>query len=511
MYMAEGWFRQHPKIRFILLNLCVAIAYATAARLSLEFTTLAGAVASIWLPSGLTLGLVLLLGNRVFLGIILGSFFIVGADILSRDPPISILALLFINIFCALANIVQPLSATYFIKKYTSEGEIFRKVKSVVIYIIAAIISPIFSATIGLTSIALAGRIPWDDYSYSWFTWWLASALAHLIFTPTILLWRDFSSKKKYYNFQEIVGSLLIFFLISWVIFIQYYPLAYLLLLLLLWTVFRYGSFIASLLVSVVSITAIFSTNQGLGLFLNHTQNESLLLLQSFMGVFALTSLLLSAAIDEKSVAQRSLKNALENSEKLVMERTKELRQSEMRLKEANLELQKLVNIDGLTKIANRRCFDDCLNNEWERLLREQEPLSLLLFDVDYFKNYNDYYGHQMGDDCLIRIAEVVSKILHRTTDLIARYGGEEFAVILPNTDEKGAQIVAEKIRLEVMNLGIEHEKSGIANVVTISVGAASLFPNLLQNAAVLLNQADQALYVAKNRGRNCTVFFPAD
>ena len=185
-----------------------------------------------------------------------------------------------------------------------------------------------------------------------------------------------------------------------------------------------------------------------------------------------------------------------------------ELQQTESKLRLANQELQKLVNIDGLTQIANRRCFDQSLEQEWERLYREQQPLSLLLFDVDYFKLYNDSYGHQMGDDCLIKMALAVQQVVSRPTDLVARYGGEEFVVILPNTDLTGAMAIAQWVHAAIKDLAIPHQASKISDTVTISLGITSQIPASELSAATLIEQADQALYRAKQQGRNQSVVF---
>lgn len=184
------------------------------------------------------------------------------------------------------------------------------------------------------------------------------------------------------------------------------------------------------------------------------------------------------------------------------------LAQVETDLKKANQELQRLVNLDGLTQIANRRCFDERILNEWQRLHREQQPLSLLMFDVDYFKRYNDHYGHQLGDECLLRIAQAVDQAVCRPADLVARYGGEEFIVILPNTSLEGAIVVAHILHKAIAALQISHQDSEVSDVVTISMGIASDIPNLERSPYVLINQADQALYYAKQKGRNQSVIF---
>ena len=183
-------------------------------------------------------------------------------------------------------------------------------------------------------------------------------------------------------------------------------------------------------------------------------------------------------------------------------------KQAEELLIRANQELEALVNIDGLTQIANRRRFDQHLQQEWNRLLREQQFLSLILFDVDEFKRYNDCYGHQEGDDCLRQLAQVAKRIVQRPADLVARYGGEEFGVILPNTDIEGGRAIAEKIRLSIQALNIRHACSRVAPVVTVSLGVTSQIPTSNQTIDALMTQADQALYHAKRRGRNCTVVY---
>jgi diguanylate cyclase (GGDEF)-like protein len=185
-----------------------------------------------------------------------------------------------------------------------------------------------------------------------------------------------------------------------------------------------------------------------------------------------------------------------------------DMQYAESMLRKANLELEKLVNLDGLTQIANRRCFDDRLSIEWQRLSREQQPMSLLLLDIDYFKRYNDCYGHQVGDECLQAIAQALEKALYRPADLVARYGGEEFVAILPNTSLDGAVIVAEQIRSAIANLEIPHQNSDISDIVTISIGVTTLIPSPKQKSSTLIKQADVALYSAKQQGRNRAIVF---
>ncbi|MCY1276207.1 Chemotaxis response regulator protein-glutamate methylesterase [compost metagenome] len=179
------------------------------------------------------------------------------------------------------------------------------------------------------------------------------------------------------------------------------------------------------------------------------------------------------------------------------------LRESQQQLLETNLVLQRLMNSDGLTGLSNRRHFDEYLDMEWSRALREQNELSLLMIDVDHFKAFNDNFGHVAGDDALRRVAEAIRTCCSRATDLAARYGGEEFAMVLPGTAAGGARLLAEKVRRTVEALCIRHDLPAPGSVLSVSVGVATLTPKLGQSSLVLVDLADQGLYRAKNNGRN--------
>jgi diguanylate cyclase (GGDEF)-like protein len=169
--------------------------------------------------------------------------------------------------------------------------------------------------------------------------------------------------------------------------------------------------------------------------------------------------------------------------------------------------LRGLAGIDGLTSLANRRSFDVSIANEWRRATRANSPLSLLMIDIDHFKQYNDSFGHQGGDQCLIIVAQTLADSVCRVGDCAARYGGEEFAVILPNTDEAGVAIVAETIRANIEKRAIRHPLSSVGPNVTVSIGRATVIPKANDNLAKIVSLADMALYQAKSLGRNrvCT------
>jgi diguanylate cyclase (GGDEF)-like protein len=172
------------------------------------------------------------------------------------------------------------------------------------------------------------------------------------------------------------------------------------------------------------------------------------------------------------------------------------------KLDAANQELKRLSAIDGLTGIANRRLFDEHLQREWGRAQRNGTSLALLMCDVDHFKAYNDYYGHQAGDDCLRQVASIVSKACERSTDLAARYGGEEFAVIIPDCQSGGALIVAERLRQTLHQFAIPHDNSP-DGFITLSIGLAATQALPGGSPTQLIEQADKALYQAKHEGRN--------
>ena len=173
-------------------------------------------------------------------------------------------------------------------------------------------------------------------------------------------------------------------------------------------------------------------------------------------------------------------------------------------LSSANQQLEHLTRSDPLTGIANRRHFQDQLAIVWKEMLQRQAPLSLLMLDVDYFKLYNDRYGHPAGDQCLRRTASAISSALRKPADLVARYGGEEFSAILPNTSREQAQAIAERVRQSVLALDLLHEASPAARIVTVSIGLASTDAVGSEHAMEqLLKQADDALYQAKANGRN--------
>lgn len=194
-------------------------------------------------------------------------------------------------------------------------------------------------------------------------------------------------------------------------------------------------------------------------------------------------------------------RQANQTLEARVQDRTEELEQANDRLKAMTI-------TDGLTQVANRRRYDECLATEFLRACRQQYPLSVILLDIDHFKTLNDTHGHLIGDDCLISVAKACSDLIHRSGDLLARYGGEEFVVLLPDTPEAGALAVAERLRQAVADAPMPAGEDGKPLELTISVGVATAIPERDEVATALVRRADEALYAAKEAGRNRVMVF---
>ncbi len=213
----------------------------------------------------------------------------------------------------------------------------------------------------------------------------------------------------------------------------------------------------------------------------------------------------LEQEIQARLKAQQELEAKNEQLEQEIQARLKAQEKLETKNQEAarlNRQLARAANQDGLTKIANRRRFDEYLEQAWKQALRDKKPITLMLCDIDYFKQYNDTYGHLEGDHCLQCVAQAIERVVERPMDLAARYGGEEFVVILPNTHAQGGEVVAQKLTGELEQLAILHQSSLVSNCITLSIGISTLIPTPELTAQALIAATDTALYQAKKAGR---------
>ena len=192
-------------------------------------------------------------------------------------------------------------------------------------------------------------------------------------------------------------------------------------------------------------------------------------------------------------------------NKKLIQEKNEELMGLNKELEEANRKLEILSKTDSLTGLFNRSVFDHTIRSEWNRCKRHAIPLSLIMIDIDFFKSFNDYYGHQAGDECLRQVSGIFRSCVRRSSDIVSRYGGEEFAIILPHMKEENAYKLAEEIRTKVEKLAIPHEQSSVSHYLTISLGVSTLIPSETSSIKRFIDMVDKALYVAK-KNRNQTV-----
>ncbi len=192
-------------------------------------------------------------------------------------------------------------------------------------------------------------------------------------------------------------------------------------------------------------------------------------------------------------------KKQIELQKKLLEAKIEEL----IKMQENNYFLEHIALEDALTKVSNRRNFDKMLNVLWRSSRRENKPMSMMMIDIDYFKNYNDLYGHINGDECLTTVAKAIEQAIRRPGDFLARYGGEEFAVLLPYTDIEGALVVSEIVRVSVEALRLPHAGSDVSRFVTVSIGISTVSPSNEETCEQLVLLADKALYKAKAEGRN--------
>ncbi|GJM04445.1 MAG: hypothetical protein DHS20C09_04360 [marine bacterium B5-7] len=201
----------------------------------------------------------------------------------------------------------------------------------------------------------------------------------------------------------------------------------------------------------------------------------------------------------EKEIVMEELKLDISNRKQLEAQLI-----SEKELAEKHSEMMsELSSRDGLTGIYNRRRFDEFMSNEWGRSMRNKTALSLIMCDIDHFKLYNDHYGHQKGDDCLILVAHILEDYTRRGGDFAARYGGEEFVIVLPDTNSSDAYKIAEQIRIAIEALNLKHDASDNSEFVTCSLGIATVIPRQNVDSSSLIKKADEALYLAKSKGRN--------
>jgi diguanylate cyclase (GGDEF)-like protein len=416
---------------------------------------------SVWPPTGIALAALLILGYRVWPAILGAAFFVNVTTAGSVATSIGI----------GVGNTLEGLVGAYLVNRFAHGRDAFRGSRDTFRFaLLAAVLGTTVSPTVGVTTLSVAGFANWADYGRIWSTWWLGDAAGALVAAPVILLWSAepnlHSSRGRSF---EAVALLVALVLVSLAVFnglgastIRHYPLEFLCLPLLVWTALRFGQREAATAIVVLSAIAITGTLRGFGPFARGTHNESLLLLQAFIGVTAVMSLVLGAVVSER--------------------------------RDVEDQLRRLAGSDPLTGLANYRQLIDAVDDEIKRSQRTGRAFAMVFLDLDRLKKINDRHGHLVGSRALCRLADIL-RVTSRAIDTAARFGGDEFALILPETEAPAARQVGARI---AARLAAETEKPALS----VSVGVA-VYPGDGDSGTALLGAADRVLYEAKlHRGK---------
>jgi len=378
------------------------------------------------------------------------------------------------------ANLLEVCIAAYFLPPFRSVTEWIRSPHIAWRFtIFALVLAPLAGAIVASGYFAQQNH---SSYVESAVFWWLGDSLGMVLWLPMTLVatTQELYALFRWNTLPKTLGLLGLMTGLSWLTFLgKSAPLAFTILPVLLWIGLRLGFAGSVLATNVLALIATAGTLTGHGPFILIESDPDLQIraLQIFMMAAMLMALPISVVLLERE-------------------------EFAMQLQDAYRDMELQATIDPLTAVANRRRFDEVLHQEWQRAIRERSHIALLMVDSDTFKEYNDLYGHQAGDEILRRIAGVMLGVIQRPTDLVARYGGEEFSILLPGTDEAGTRHIAEEIRRAILSENIVHARSA-SGLVTVSIGCWSVVPGLASDPSMLIREADAALYAAKQKGRN--------
>ena len=450
----------HSLIREFITLAGIAAIYYVAAKLGLKLAFVYTSASAVWPGTGIALAAMLLLGYRVWPAIFLGALL---ANLTTAGSAAT-------SIGIAIGNTLEAVTGAYLLNRFAEGRNVFDRARDILKFVFAvATLSSTVSATLGVTSLALGKFLEPQDIGAAWFTWWLGDTIGSILLTPLIVLWSaDFRIRWNFNRALEAALFLSSFVMVCLVVFggviplsEENYPLEFLCVPFFFWTAFRFGQRETAAAVAVLSAIAIWGTLHSYGPFAMRTAGESLLLLQAFLGVKSVLSLVIAAVVAEN--------------------------------KRVETQLVHLSVTDPLTGLSNYRKFIDVLDGEIKRAQRTERCFAILFLDVDNLKSINDERGHITGNQALCRVANALRGSC-RSIDSIARFGGDEFAVILPEADREAAHVVADRVatRLSAVNE---------VPAVSVSVGVAE-FPVDGERMESLVSAADRGLYHAKTRGR---------
>ncbi len=434
----------------------LAAVYFVAGKLGLQLAYVHASATAVWPCTGIAIAALLVFGYRVWPGILIGAFLVNLTTAGSAGTSIAIAA----------GNTLEGLAACFLVQRFAQGKEAFARAQDIFKFaLLAGMVATTISATIGVAILTAAGFADWSAFGSMWCTWWLGDAVGAVIVTPLLLLWWE-NPRIRWTREQvtELAFLFLGLFATGWIVFgkpfhseLKNYPLEYLCIPFLIWAAFRFGRRKAATALCVVSAIAAWGTLHGYGPFARESQNMSLLLMQSFMGIMAITTLALAAEVTEHKRAEERVRH--------------------------------LAVSDPLTGLANHRQLVEALETEIKRFGRNERPFVVLLLDLDGLKKINDALGHIVGSRALCRLADML-RLYSREMDTAARYGGDEFVLILPETDPEAARQVAQRISKRLAEDGEDPR-------ISVSIGMA-IYPDDGETSNEILGAADRDLYREK-------------
>jgi len=442
----------------LLIGAAICAVYIVAAKLSLRLASIHPSATPVWPPTGIAIVTLLALGSRFWPSILIGSFVV---NITTVGTALTSLGI-------ATGNTLEAVIAAYLVNRFANGRHAFERTWDILRFgLYAGVLSTMVAATFGVLSLSLGGFADWNQYWLIWRTWWLGDGAGALVFTPLLLLWAE-NPKPKWTERQWLEAAVLLSMLLltAGAVFGPLFhalmrndPWTFLCTPFFVWAAFRFSQRESSAAIFVFACIAVVGTKMGYGPFARPSPNDSLVLLQAFLGINVVMTLTFAAEVSERR------------------------RQEE--------HTQLLSVTDPLTGLANYRLLLDRIDLEIKRYGRTGRPFSILLLDLDGLKKINDAYGHVAGSRALCRIAEVLRSHC-REVDTPARYGGDEFALVLPETPLEQACQVAERISQRLAN---DPETPRIS----ASVGVAE-YPHDGHTIEHILGAADEALYSQKHQ-----------
>ncbi|MCG8669293.1 MAG: diguanylate cyclase [Pseudomonadales bacterium] len=471
-----------------------------------------GNVTPVWPPSGFALAAVLIYGRGMWPGIFLGAFLVNTQAFFDITSLTAFINAMLAGLAIGAGSLLQPIFGSWLLKRRLEKTALFETPNAFLFFSLTTPFICLVSSSIGTASLFLAKESAGAECLRIWTTWWLGDSLGIILVTPLLLMARELKPRinlkpKVLVSYVALILTTLFSFGVFFTGSVSHYPLAFLSLPILLIFSFQFSRFDTMLAVILLACLTTLLTYFGEGQFVVNNLNTSLLLLQSFIAITAVTTMtfsilshrhnqtekLLREENHQRSMSEIELLNLKRNLEEKVTQRTEEL------ILAKNL-AEQLARTDPLTDMKNRRAFFEQYQYIYNLANRHEQTLALMIIDIDHFKIINDTYGHEFGDHVLRLIANVILNTI-RESEISARLGGEEFVVLIPQTDAHHATFLAEKIRTNIEENEVRFEGKRVP--VTASIGITQHNRKETESMKSILSRADKALYMAKTQGRN--------